>query len=263
LLKPLLTPRKPTNSARDLLHLEQQPATVYAIGDVHGCLEQLRRLHDLIVADAAGRMGSKLIVMLGDYVDRGPQSAGVIDFLLSPPPDGFERICLCGNHEQMMLDYLSSPATGVSWLGYGGAETLFSYGIAIDAYRSASVEVQRQMLRDHIPEEHRGFMARLPSLLSTPQAVFTHAGLRDGIALNEQVEADLLWRRYRPDEANCGFPLLVHGHTPQAQPINLPNRICVDTGCFATGILTAVRLSPGAAPHFISMDHAGDDRQDC
>lgn len=241
-----------------MLRLEHQPTTIYAIGDVHGCLGQLLALHDRILADAQERGGDTLVVMLGDYVDRGPQSAAVIDFLLEPPPAGVERICLCGNHELMMLDHLSRPAQSVQWLGYGGAETLFSYGIEVDAYRNASGDVQHQMLHDHIPDTHRTFMKNLPSLLATPNAVFTHAGLRDGLALSEQVETDLLWRRYRPDEANSGFALLVHGHTPQEQPVNLPGRICIDTGCFATGKLTAVRLARGETPHFISTGPGED-----
>jgi serine/threonine protein phosphatase 1 len=85
-----------------------------------------------------------------------------------------------------------------------------------------------------------------------PGLVFAHAGLRDGVALSEQTEDDLLWLRYQPDVEPRGFPLLVHGHTPQAMPVNLPGRICIDTGCFATGTLTAVRLREGNKPNFLS-----------
>ena len=150
-----LAGQPPKPSRRPMLKLDQRPALVYAIGDVHGCLAELRALQDLIVEDAADRPGDKLLVTIGDYVDRGPDSAGVIDFLGLPPPAGFSRICLAGNHEAMMLAHIQSPARNMQWLDFGGDETLLSYGIPVDRYRRASQAQQRQLLQSHIPDDLR------------------------------------------------------------------------------------------------------------
>ena len=220
------------------------PSATYAIGDVHGCLDQLRALEQKIVADSAGIPGRKLLVMLGDYIDRGPNSAGVIDHLLARPPETFERICLMGNHEVMGAAFLDRPHPRSDWLAFGGSQTLQSYGLAAMALEGKRPARLRQLLDAHIPNDHRDFLRSLPWTLSLPGWLFVHAGLKPGIPLEDQHPDDLFWIR---DEffGSPGLPQqrIVHGHTPAADPVFTPARICIDTGAFATGRLTALKIT--------------------
>lgn len=223
----------------------ERPPLIYAVGDLHGCLDELRRLEALIMADAAAISGEKWLVHLGDHVDRGPASAGVLDHLLAPPPTGFHRLCLKGNHEAMLLDALRNPGSLSHWLANGGDATLASYGVseaAIKSLRGASAD-SRPRLEAHFPEEHLAFLRELPVGLSVPGFVFVHAGLRPGVPLPEQVEEDLLWIRGDFLDARHDFDaVVVHGHTPVQEPFISALRIGVDTACFMSGRLTAVRI---------------------
>lgn len=232
------------------LKLERQPARIYAIGDVHGCLDLLQRLEARIVADAADAPGDKLIVMLGDLIDRGPASAQVIDHVLARPPAGFERICLMGNHEAMMLAFVRDPRRGAIWLDNGGREALLSYGLPSDTLlRGVASRALENLIASHVPAEHIDFLERLPILLETPEAIFVHAGLRPGVALAAQTDDDLIWFRdnYESDYAEFGRPV-VHGHMPRAEALVTPHRIAIDTGVYVNGRLTAVRIMPGQPP---------------
>jgi serine/threonine protein phosphatase 1 len=224
------------------------PAVTYAIGDVHGCLDELLALEAKIKEDSAAIEGKKLLVMLGDYVDRGPQSAGVIDHLLAPPPRSFERICLMGNHELMANAFFERPEPRSDWLQFGGIETLHSYGLPLDALSAASPSRRRQTVDAYLPQEHREFLRSLDWTLSLPGWLFVHAGLRPGVPLEQQHPDDLFWIR---EEFFEGPPLhgvrIVHGHTPAPEPVVTPSRICIDTGAFATGRLTAIRVTPDGA----------------
>jgi serine/threonine protein phosphatase 1 len=254
---PFTSRRPPAPAPGNERHLSfpDWPAAVYAIGDVHGCADQLRRLLAVIAADAAGFAGDKWIVGLGDYVDRGPQSSTVLDLLTARPPPGFRRFCLAGNHEAMMLDFWDHPADRSGWLGFGGIETLYSYGIGQGAMERADIRGRRYLLDSHIPSEHRYFLDTLPLTLSLPGLVLVHAGIRRGIPLRQQAESDLLWIRHEFFDAPADDGLLVvHGHTPGSEPVIAPHRICVDTGAFATGRLTSVRLRPDEAPYFLTSD---------
>lgn len=230
------------------LEASERPALIYAIGDVHGCLDELRRLEALIVTDAAPVAGEKWLVPLGDYIDRGPASAGVLDHLLAPPPPGFRRLCLKGNHEAMLLDALADPPTLRHWLAFGGDATLASYGLgqaAIESLRSGRgrASSRRQLLEAHLPEEHLAFLRNLPVGLSVPGFTFVHAGLRPGVPLADQKEADLLWIRELFLESGHDFgAVVVHGHTPGREPFISATRIGIDTGCFMSGRLTALRI---------------------
>jgi serine/threonine protein phosphatase 1 len=237
---------------RERLAGDAWPAVVYAIGDVHGCLAHLDRLHAKIVTDALEVTGEKLIICLGDYIDRGPASAGVVGFLRQPPPPGFQRICLAGNHEDMLLDHYDDTAS--SWIDNGGAHTLASYGISPQAFLQSPRDEQSRLLRQTIPPGDIGWMRSLPVAVALPGACFVHAGLREGLSLSDQTQDDLLWLRpsARPAEDESKI-LVVHGHTPAAQPIVTPNRICIDTGAFLTGTLTAVRLTRLLQPEFIKV----------
>lgn len=247
--------RQPAPPApRPHLSAADWPAVVYAVGDVHGCLDELRALDSNIAEDAAAIEGEKWIVMLGDYIDRGSNSAGVIDRLNAAPPAGFRRICLAGNHETMMLRFLDAPDPNDDWLKFGGQETLYSYGISLPAGNRLKRKQLKALLDSHIPREHIAFLRELPLTLSLPGTVFVHAGLRPGIdSVERQHEGDLLWIR---DEFFDAPPtrdrLVVHGHTPAPEPVSLPGRICVDTGAFATGTLTAARLQQGEPVVFLT-----------
>ncbi|WP_323013457.1 metallophosphoesterase family protein [Devosia sp.] len=242
----LLSLFRPAQKApRPRISADHWPEAVYAIGDVHGCLAQLLELEAAIVADSAGRAGESWIVMLGDYIDRGPASAQVLDHLIAPPPPGIRRICLAGNHEEMFLDFLGDPRTGSRWPDFGGLETLASYGLPSATLLGLPARRRRDMLAAYIPETHLDFLAGLPALLTLPGMVFVHAGLRPGVPLERQGEQDLLWIREPFLGADAGLPgFVIHGHTPGPEVVRTPHRLCLDTGAFATGVLSGARLGP-------------------
>lgn len=245
---------RPRTSAafENQLSLSEWPAAIYAIGDVHGCLDQLKELEQRIVSDSAAPEGAKLIVMLGDYVDRGPSSAGVIDHLLRPLSDGFTRVLLAGNHEELMLNAIMGLGDE-AWLEFGGVETLRSYGVDVVQYRSSRPRARQKLLESHVPHDHVALLVGLAISLQIENIVFAHAGIRRNVPIEQQDRNDLMWIRKEFHDAapNDGF-LVVHGHTPVAEPEMVPGRIGIDTGAFATGKLTAVRLSPGQAPAFFT-----------
>lgn len=231
---------RPFEESRPRLFFDEAPEVVYAVGDIHGCYQLLRKMETRIAEDAAAIKGEKWIVLLGDYLDRGPQSADVLDHLLLPPPAGFTRHCLAGNHEELMLSYLNEPDAGHMWLGLGGQDTLRSYGLDETAAKRSSAKA---LLASHIPLEHIDFLRQAPSLVSIPGFVFVHAGLRSGVPLRQQSDQDLMW--IRPDDSNNPPSpdfVTVHGHTPVPSVESRPGRINVDTGAFATGILSCVRI---------------------
>ncbi|MBN9348800.1 MAG: serine/threonine protein phosphatase [Devosia sp.] len=231
------------------------PAAVYAIGDVHGCLEQLLALEARIAEDARDFEGEKWLVTVGDHVDRGPRSADVISHVMGPAPASFRRFALIGNHEQMMLDFLGNPAAHAYWLDEGGMETLASYGIEIDYPPLRTSEALRRMLDERFPVDHRRFLEALPSWLSLPGWLFVHAGIRPGISLSMQSDDDLIWIRapFLTSQLTGGLRV-VHGHTPGRDIIATPHRICIDTHCFHTGRLSAVRVTPDGRTAFFSVD---------
>jgi serine/threonine protein phosphatase 1 len=221
---------------------------IYAVGDVHGCLDKLLRLERRITEDASKLAGTKLIVMLGDYVDRGPHSAGVIGHLCGEPPAGMGRICLAGNHEALLLDFLDNPGTYDFWMDFGAQATLLSYGLDIHHLRTDrrfSPERIANELRQAMPEAHLAFLQHLPVSLLTPDYFFAHAGVRPGVALAEQSERDLMWIRdtFIRHEGASLERTIVHGHTPAPEPVVTPMRIGVDTAAYMDGKLTAARLA--------------------
>lgn len=235
-------------SGRQRLTAQDRPGVIYAIGDVHGCARELDLLMQMIVADAQTIDSEKWLVMLGDYVDRGPQSATVLDWLTSPAPQPFRRVALAGNHEQMMLDFLDAPSSTSSWLDFGGLETLRSYGITADI-QSMSQRLLTSALASHVPEDHVEFMRNLPTTLAVPGYLFVHAGIRPGIPLDQQTDEDLMWIRqdFLDSELDTDFTV-VHGHTPTEVPTAAGRRIGIDTGAFASGHLTALRITADDSP---------------
>jgi serine/threonine protein phosphatase 1 len=239
---------------------------VYAIGDIHGCRALWRRLVDAVLADALalGR-GPALLVPLGDMVDRGPDSAGVIDDF-SARKGGPEVRPILGNHERMMLSFLQAPHQNLSWLEMGGYETLRSYGLALSRGEAEVMSPRRlaQVVSAHVPPEHAEWLAALPHGFRLPgtggATLLVHAGFDSQQDDAGQSEAVLLWGR--PSAAPKGGALhaaervarVVHGHVISAQPDPLAPVIGIDTGAYLTGRLTALRLLPDADPALISVD---------
>ena len=226
---------------------------VYAVGDVHGCLGLLQRLQQQMMEDMAGRSARRrVVVYLGDYVDRGPDSCGVIEHLLSAPLPDCESVHLAGNHERWMLRFLDDAAVGGPWLRNGGGDTLMSYGLPslppAGADRLAAV---RQQLRAALPQTHKAFLEGLALSHVEGDYFFAHAGVRPGVPLAEQSEDDLTWIREEFLYSNADFgKVVVHGHAPAPTPEQFSNRICVDTGAFMSGFLTAAILD-GASVSFL------------
>jgi serine/threonine protein phosphatase 1 len=232
------------------------PAAVYAVGDVHGCYRQLVTIEDEIAADAEAIAGDKLIVMLGDYIDRGPESAAVIEHLAGPPPEGFRRICLRGNHEHMFLDFLGDPLEHLYWLEEGGMETLDSYGIDLGRFDDDDiVDHLIGRIDATIPRSQLDFIAALPLMLVLPGFIFVHAGIRPGVAIDRQSDEDLIWIRepFLSGPAQPGYRV-VHGHTPGAEPVVTPARYGLDTQCFLSGRLTALRITPDGKTRFLTAE---------
>lgn len=208
---------------------------LYAVGDVHGCADQLDAIHARIAADAAhAREPERLIVYLGDYVDRGPDSRGVIERVLAPPIAG-RAVHLCGNHEAMMLEVLNRPddeAALALWLRNGGVATLTSYGL--------SGEDPPATWAARLPPAHLALLGGLARSHRAGGYLFVHAGIRPGVPLDAQEVDDLLWIRepFLCSTADHGA-VVVHGHTPERAPVIRPNRIGLDTGAVYGGKLTA------------------------
>lgn len=220
---------------------------LYCIGDIHGRLDLLKELHEQIRADAAGFRGRAGVVYLGDYIDRGPQSKQVLDLLIEHPLVGFDVVHLLGNHEQAMLDFLANPQAAAPWLSFGGQATLMSYGVGIGRLqRSAQVELLHDELEQRTPPAHLDFLAACRMLHIEGSYCFVHAGIRPGVALENQAAEDLLWIRgeFTRSRVNHGC-IVVHGHNITEQAEFLPNRIGIDTGAFHSGLLTALVLEGG------------------
>ncbi len=221
---------------------------LYVIGDIHGRSDLLDRLtaeiaHDLDVHPVA----SALTVTLGDYVDRGADSRGVIDRLISNPFPT-ELVSLKGNHESLMVAFLDDPAVAGHWRHLGGLQTLHSYGVPVAALIGGRDYAEAAAcLRDAVPPSHRAFLGSLRTSMTVGKYFLCHAGVRPGVPLERQAEQDLLWIRdeFLLSRADFG-KIVVHGHTPRESPEVLPNRINVDTGAFMTGRLTCAVLDHGA-----------------
>lgn len=214
---------------------------VYAIGDVHGRLDLLDDMHAMIRDDARSAQGRRLVVVyLGDYIDRGPQSREVLDRLLDAPLAGVETVYLRGNHEEIMLGFLDFGIRGESWFTYGGRETLQSYGVAAPLPTAESeFPAARAALRQALPARHRAFLDALKLSHREGDYLFVHAGVKPGVLLEAQEARELLWIRHEFLDSDVDFGVcVVHGHTPEERPTVKSNRIGIDTGACWTGRLT-------------------------
>lgn len=226
---------------------------IYAVGDIHGRVDLLRRMRDLIAADLArSTPETPLIVLLGDYVDRGPSSRAVLDLVTSEPFPAPIRPLL-GNHEAMLLEFLSRPESGETWRRNGGIETVHSYGVDVSEFRvGQNLAATSERLRQAIPPEHTAFLGKLALTHTAGGYFFCHAGVRPGVPLDQQRPEDLLWIRDEFVESNAAFgAVIVHGHTPSEQPVVRRHAIGVDTGAYITGRLTCAVLS-GNGVDFLS-----------
>jgi serine/threonine protein phosphatase 1 len=226
---------------------------IYAVGDVHGLADRLDAMHALIARDLAAQpVGEALLVHLGDFIDRGPDSAGVIARLAQGSPlHGLPMVTLRGNHEQMMLDALTGDRNAIThWRGNGGNAALKSWGIK-------NVKKDRDWSSE-LPAADYAFLLDLGLYHQVDGYVFVHAGVRPGVKLAQQSPEDLLWIR-KPFLESHG-PLLpeapglafVHGHTPEDAPVVTDNRVGVDTGAVRGGRLTCGVLE-GAWVRFLSV----------
>lgn len=217
----------------------------YGIGDVHGRLDLLRELLARIARDDEQRPPAKtFIVLLGDLVDRGPDSKGVIDFLLAQRAGPARMVFIKGNHEELFLRVLDGDEEVVNdWLAYGGYECAESYGVSQGSTLNSTPAEIIERLRAAVPAEHRSFLAEMADTFRFGDYLFVHAGIRPGVPVDEQVGKDLRWIRegFLDDRSDHGL-CVIHGHTIVDGPEQHPNRIAVDTGAYKNGVLTAIGL---------------------
>ncbi|HWK47588.1 MAG TPA: metallophosphoesterase family protein [Stellaceae bacterium] len=217
---------------------------VYAVGDIHGRGDLLESLHDKIRQDAfTAQAPRNVVVYLGDYVDRGPDSAQVIDLLINRPLLGFEHVHLKGNHETAMLHFLVDAQAGIDWMSFGGDATLFSYGVRPPQRLAETDGLERAQaeLLQVVPRSHLAFLTRLQPYHIENDFFFVHAGIRPGVPFERQTEEDLLWIRGPFLDSGADFgKIVVHGHTIDEQPVLRRNRIGIDTGAYTTGKLTCL-----------------------
>lgn len=230
---------------------------LYAIGDVHGCDELLADVHHKINLDLAARgTADYRIVHVGDYVDRGPDSAAVIERLARMQASDPRVVCLLGNHDALLLDFLNQePGSGEMFFTNGGAATLASYGVqpGLFAVITGAHGGLARRLGEAMPAHHRDFLEKLRLSIRFGDFFFCHAGIRPGVPLDAQDAHDLIWIRedFLDSDADFGV-VVVHGHTPTKgrEPDVRPNRIDIDTGAVFDGPLTCLVLD-GTAVRFL------------
>jgi serine/threonine protein phosphatase 1 len=210
---------------------------IYAIGDIHGCLSALKELIDQLPLKPEDEL-----VFLGDYIDRGRESKGVLDYLVANQKPNWHF--LRGNHEQMLLEWLGTPNSlaASNWLLNGGHQTLQSYvpKEKLDEVRGEGAHI---LLQSYIPHTHVEFLNELPLTYETPDYFFCHAGVNLDKPLNAQEPDDLLWiRRKFLQDPRPTPKLVIHGHTPVEKADVTKDRIDIDTGCVYGGFLTAISL---------------------
>jgi serine/threonine protein phosphatase 1 len=261
----------------NLLRLFARPASApaafpegrvgYAVGDIHGrsdlLAEMLAELEKRAGQDRR-EGGPPVVVFLGDYVDRGPDSAGVLDMLLTGQPSGCERRYLKGNHEQSMLAFLGDPLSNRAWILQGGAETLMSYGVQPPqplGAQDADWTRAAQELAAKLPAAHRAFLEGLERYVALGGYAFVHAGVDDARSLETQTDEALYWSRKAFLASKRRFShCVVHGHTPVDAPYADRRRVAVDTGAYASGRLSAARFESERI-EFITVAKTGGARR--
>jgi serine/threonine protein phosphatase 1 len=239
----------------------------YAVGDIHGRLDLLDALLTKIDEELRQRPARKvLLVFVGDLIDRGPSSAQVIERLRTYHHTGVKTVFLLGNHEEVLLRILAGEAELITkWRWFGGAQCLESYGVGSDRLAGRDERETLEIVRKAIPKEHQEFLGSFVDTCRFGDYLFVHAGIRPGVEVEQQRQADLRWIRepFLHDDTDHGF-VVVHGHTISTEIELRPNRIGIDTGAYRTGVLTALAIegsrtwrldTRSAAPQEIAAIH--------
>jgi serine/threonine protein phosphatase 1 len=226
---------------------------LYVIGDIHGRADLLDQIAEKIGLDMRQYPGPEcLTITLGDYIDRGPDSRGVLDRLARNPfPTSY--VALRGNHEELFESFMQDPSTGYHWRRLGALETIHSYRVPVSALMTGhGFEEARKALKLAVPNEHLRFLGSLKASLTIGKFFLCHACVRPGVALERQKIDDLLWIREEFLTSTMNFgKVVIHGHSPNEWPEVRPNRINIDTGAFATGRLTCLVVENGRALRFL------------
>lgn len=224
-----------------------QGQRVYAVGDIHGRLDLFDQLLQRIEEDDARRSPAETtLILLGDLVDRGPESRGVVDRAMQLVQNGKVRV-LAGNHEEMLLTSMASDEALRHFLRHGGKETLFSYGLPPEEYSRSTLPELRERMNTLVPAEHVDFFRAMEDRIAIGDYLFVHAGVRPEVPVEQQTTSDLRWiRREFLDHAQWHGHMIVHGHTITEEPEAMPNRIGIDTGAYASGRLTALGVEADA-----------------
>ena len=224
---------------------------IFAIGDIHGCLNQLISIHDQIFNYKNYKKEEDLLIYIGDYIDRGPKSKQVIDQILQLKNKEIKTVFLMGNHEEMMIDFLFNKINNLeNWLINGADQTFKSYDIEVvefikDGFEDHIIDKLRKVLIEKLGNGHLNFFKNLQLTFSVAQYLFVHAGIDPKKNLTDQSKQDYLWARSN-DFFHKDFKaekIIVHGHTPEKNVVNFPYRINIDTGCYFSGKLSCVCLN--------------------
>ena len=224
---------------------------IFSVGDIHGCLKQLTSLHNKIFNHFSFNKKNDLLVYLGDYIDRGPNSKDVINHILKLQKEKINSLFLMGNHEQIMIDFVFNKINNLRyWLNLGADQTFKSYKIEVaefikDGFGDDKIDRLRSVLLNELSNEHIHFLKNLKLSYSIGKYLFVHAGINPEKVLKDQDKMDFLWSRSDQFfDKNFKFEqIIVHGHTPEKKIVNYPYRINIDTGCFFSGKLSCVNLN--------------------
>jgi serine/threonine protein phosphatase 1 len=233
---------RPTRNARPTT---PRGYRAYAVGDIHGRLDLLDQLLATIEQDVERSPARKnLLIFLGDLIDRGPDSRGVLERLRTYRHDRLQPHFLAGNHEEVLLRLLAGEH-GIlsSWLRYGGGECLRSYGVDPASLAGLNERSALSLVRSNIPDIHARFIGGFSDTLRLGDYLFVHAGIRPGVDISLQSLVDLRWIRepFLDCDDDHGL-VVVHGHTISESVDERPNRIGIDTGAYRSGLLTALAV---------------------
>jgi len=239
--------RSRVRSAAPSVPTTPEGTVVWAVGDIHGRLDLLEPLVEAMTEDLADSTAArKVVVFLGDYIDRGPESRGVLQHLAALSSNsGIEWRFLKGNHEAAMLAFLEDPSAGARWCEYGGDKALQSWGLRMPelAHRIEAWARVAADLRHRMTPAELAFLEALELSVTVGDYFFSHAGARPGVALDRQSSKDLMWIRQPFLDSTTAFErVIVHGHTPALAVHADQRRIGIDTKAYETGVLSAVRL---------------------
>lgn len=229
---------------------------VYAIGDVHGRVDLLTKMLKQIAEDAQNKKDERkpVLVFLGDLVDRGDNTRETLDLVSKTTEIWWRSVCLLGNHEVALMSFIEDPVKGAQWLSFGGMQTCASYGVPVRNVRPDPEDLQAIAL--HLAQAmgtHLNLLQKMERVYRSGDVVFAHAGIDPSLPLTAQSDDALLWGRSAFLENGPPSGLrVVHGHWDSHQPVVTPSRICVDTGAYYSGRLTAVRIDGETA--FLTVD---------